>query len=310
MRFYIQHIDKEFCMRSKHIILTEIAVLALFIIISFSACSTFGGTPILMPNYVSDGTYTFYPRPQAMQGGVDKTCYLDRITASGGTVTVYIVNTPLAKGSYYGIGGNGWAGSARNSIILQDLDNPSRTWNPTTDGEDKVSGGNYITFEGVTATRFSITNSYEEVPLVFEEIVLGGPDADLNLPSLKNGTYTFFPRLQVLQGGVEKTCYLDRIVVRGGYLTVYLVNTPVGKGSYYGIGGNGWGGSARSSIILQDLDHPQLAYNPTTDGEDSESGGNYITFEGVTAARFSLTNNYENPPLVYEEIILGEPDAQ
>jgi TolB-like protein len=126
--------------------------------------------------------------------------------------------------------------------------------------------------------------------------------------ALRNGTYTFYPRLQVMQGGVDKPCYLDRIVVRSGYLTVYLVNTPIGKGSYYGIGGNGWAGSARSSIILQDLDNPSRTWNPTTDGEDSVNGGNYITFEKVTATRFSLTNNYERVPLVFDEIILGEPD--
>jgi hypothetical protein len=125
---------------------------------------------------------------------------------------------------------------------------------------------------------------------------------------LRNGTYTFYPRLRVMQGGVDKDAYLDRIVVRSGYLTVYLVDKPIGKGSSYGIGGNGWGGSAQSYIILQDLDNPSRTWNPTTTGDDSVSGGKYITFEKVTAKRFSLTNNYVKPPLVFDEIVLGEPD--
>jgi hypothetical protein len=308
-------------MKSKHTILTGAAILSLLIITFLIGCSSFlpglfpesssggGGSTAPKVNYVPDGTYTFYPRLRVMQGGVDKDAYLDRITASGGTVNVYLVDKPIARGSSYGIGGNGWRYGARAVTILQDLDNPARTWNPTADGEDSVSGGNYITFEGVTAKRFSLTNNYVNPPLVFEEIVLGEPDVPLNLPPLKNGTYTFSPRLQVMQGGVEKTAYLDRIVVRSGYLTVYLVDKPIGKGSSYGIGGNGWRYGARAVTILQDLDHPQLAYNPTADGEDSVTGGNYITFEGVTATRFSLANNYERVPFVFDEITLGEPDA-
>jgi hypothetical protein len=102
--------------------------------------------------------------------------------------------------------------------------------------------------------------------------------------------------------------YIDRIVVRSGYLTVYLIDRAAGKGrnpdglwNYYEQSGG---------VILQDLDRPQLAYNPANSGRDETTGGIYLTFEKVTAARFSLTRNQDKePPCVFDEITLGEPDA-
>ncbi|GHV47482.1 hypothetical protein AGMMS49546_37150 [Spirochaetia bacterium] len=49
------------------------------------------------------------------------------------------------------------------------------------------------------------------------------------------------------------------------------------------------------------------------EGEDDDgpnnTGGFFITFQGVTGQRFSLTSTDINPPYVFEEIIIGEPDA-
>ncbi|GHV96751.1 hypothetical protein AGMMS50293_30710 [Spirochaetia bacterium] len=310
-------------MKSKHTILTGTAILSLFIITFFAGCAILlpslfddgssgsggGGSSTVQPAapkiiYVPDGTYTFYPRLQAHQGGVDKNAYLDRIKANGGTVSIYLVNRPIAKG---GRAQGQWAEiyTNKNDIILQDLDNPARSWNVTTSGDDDVAGGQYLSFEGVTGTRFSLTRKGEP-PFVFEEITLGQPDVDLGLPPLKSGTYTFSPRQRAIQGGVDKNAYIDRIVVRSGYFSVYLVNTPQAKGRR---AQGEWAEiyTNKNDIILQDLDHPQLAYNPTTSGDDDVTGGQYITFEKITATRFSLTK-LGNPPMVFEEVILGEPD--
>ncbi|MDR1420012.1 MAG: hypothetical protein LBI86_06535 [Treponema sp.] len=303
-------------MKRRHITLTGIAALTLvFITMLFAGCFTLGGSgsgstgdgstaaPV---QYVSDGAYTFYPRLQATKAGVEMDeVYLDRIEAKGGTVTIYLSNTPLVKGG--GPAGGNWVNS-RNSSVLQDLDQPGRSYSPVNSGEDSVIGGVFLTFQGVRAsTRFSLAHDYYDPPVVFEEIVLGEPDVPLNLPPLKNGTYTFSPRPQATVAGVETDAYIDRIVIRSGYFTVYLVNKAMGKGGTYGIGGN-WGNSLRSSV-LQNLDYPQLRYNPVNSGEDSVSGGLFITFEGVTAARFNLSHYYYNPPIVFDEITLGEPDA-
>jgi hypothetical protein len=58
--------------------------------------------------------------------------------------------------------------------------------------------------------------------------------------SLPDGgsTYSYSPRLREAQGGVDKNGYLDRIVVRSGYFTVYLVDKPAGNGDWPE---NSWG---------------------------------------------------------------------
>jgi hypothetical protein len=299
-------------MKGKRITLTGIAIILLVFTILFAGCFTFGGGPsneevshsggtsAPQINYVPDGTYTFYPRPRVMQGGVDKDFYLDRVTARSGTVTFYFTGRPLARG------GDGDYGPFWNDqVLLTDLDRPSRTWNFISKGEDDdVTGGLYLTFQGVAGNRFGLSGNSASPPYVFEEIILSQPDVPLDLPPLKNGTYTVRPRLQANQGGVDKNVYLDRIVLRGGYFTMYFTGRSEGKG-----GDGDYGPFWNDQVVLQDLDHPQLVYNFTSKGEDDVTDGFYITFQGVTATRFSLTGYSANPPYIFGEIILGEPDA-
>ena len=164
-------------MKSKHTILTGAAILSLLIITFLTGCGSLfgGGSAAAKVNYVPDGTYTFYPRLREMQGGVDKNGYLDRIEAKNGTVNIYLVNVAIAKGSrpegdWYQIF------VPLTNIILQDLDNPSRTCTATASGGDDVTSGCYFTFQGVTATRFSLTNKYVNPPMIFDEVILGQPD--------------------------------------------------------------------------------------------------------------------------------------
>ncbi|MDR1904996.1 MAG: hypothetical protein LBQ88_22285 [Treponema sp.] len=129
--------------------------------------------------------------------------------------------------------------------------------------------------------------------------------------SVPNGTYTYAPRLREMQGGANKNSYLDRIVVRGGYFVVYLVDRLVGKGGYPGEGefrGRDYGRD-ESKIILQNLNNPQQTWCPAKVDRDDENGGLYLTFQGVQGSRFSLADHNFNPPYVFEEIPIGRPDA-
>jgi hypothetical protein len=118
-------------------------------------------------------------------------------------------------------------------------------------------------------------------------------------------TRSYSPRLREMQGGVDKSGYLDRIVVRSGYFTVYLVDRPTGNGDWPE---NSWGrtyyGDA-NKVVLQNLDNPQLIWTPAKVDRDEATGGCYLSFQGVRGSRFSLTDNNYNPPYVFEEITIG-----
>jgi hypothetical protein len=130
--------------------------------------------------------------------------------------------------------------------------------------------------------------------------------------SVPDGTYTYAPRLQEMQGGVNKRGYLNRVVVRSGFIAFYLVDRPAGNGDRPGDGeflGRNYGRD-ESKIILQNLDNPAQTWVPAKIDRDDESGGIYLTFEGVQGSRFSLTDNNFNPPYVFEKITIGRPDAR
>lgn len=113
-----------------------------------------------------------------------------------------------------------------------------------------------------------------------------------------DGIYTLSPRPRAYRGAREVDVYLDRIVVRNGYLTFHITTTATGRGSnsddFYS-----------SQAVLQDLDRPSLEYN-VVEG-DNEAGGEYSTFQVSQGTRFKLYDSH-NPSTIFEEIILGEPD--
>jgi TolB-like protein len=119
---------------------------------------------------------------------------------------------------------------------------------------------------------------------------------------IPNGTYTFYPRPQATIGGVPDTTYLHKVVVSGNYLNVYFSGNPRTAS-----GPNNMGHSWHDRV-LQDLDNPSKSYK-TIDQRDVD-GYLVITFENVTARRFSLADVDQRPPVIFDEIILGEPDAQ
>ena len=118
------------------------------------------------------GTYTFWPRPQATQGGRPVRAYLDKVIVSGGFVTLYITSVPAGVGSYSSIDGS-WQ---VNRSFLQNLDRPSsRPFTAVKEGTDDFTD-RFITFQNVTGLRFTFINESSTPPIVFNEIVLGVPD--------------------------------------------------------------------------------------------------------------------------------------
>jgi len=121
------------------------------------------------------------------------------------------------------------------------------------------------------------------------------------------GTYTFRPRLRALRGGLVQAAYIDRIEIHGGFLNIFLIDSPTGVG-------NRWGDIPHYSTAnsyIQDLDRPQIIINPvrSSDVEAGASRFRVVTFEGVQFSRFSLVNTNQTPHIIFEEIILGEPDS-
>jgi hypothetical protein len=132
----------------------------------------------------------------------------------------------------------------------------------------------------------------------------------------KNGTYTFYPRLRPYQGAsVPAGVYLYNLVVRGGYMNIYLCRDEAGAlraphGDWLS------NSNVARNYILQDLDNPALSY--AVEGGTAWAGAGYssddterwMTFKVTKGTRFSLTNKIGNTPSVFEEIVLNEPDAE
>jgi TolB-like protein len=118
------------------------------------------------------GTYTFYPRPRATNAGLPINCYLHKIEVKEKYLIVYqsgdakIAKDRGAPGYWY----------INYNVILTDLDNPAKTWQPI-NHQDDVGGTGYeaISFENVSATRFSLECSWSGQN-IYDEIILGEPD--------------------------------------------------------------------------------------------------------------------------------------
>jgi hypothetical protein len=151
-----------------------------------TATGTTSGGQTAAATALKNGTYTFFPRPRAVQGGTDKNSYVVKIVARGGFFNVYLSSDAVSKNSdFYDFntsswqGPNGWGKSSGVKIILQDIDNPRRVYEytKTEDGQGEDSNLVIITFEKVTTgKRFSLTGEYDPPPFVFEEIDLGNAE--------------------------------------------------------------------------------------------------------------------------------------
>jgi hypothetical protein len=127
-----------------------------------------------------------------------------------------------------------------------------------------------------------------------------------------NGTYTFIPRLRAFSGARAVNVYLYRAVVRNGYVTLYLQDVPTETVRF------GWdfiglkllGRWGQNNTVLKDLDNPSRVYYFVENSDHVNAG--FCTFQNVTGTKFSLTTANDtagNPPIVFDEIILGKPDS-
>jgi hypothetical protein len=126
-----------------------------------------------------------------------------------------------------------------------------------------------------------------------------------------NGTYSFLPRLRAFSGAREVNVYLHRVVVRNGYVTIYLQDVPTETLRF------GWdliglkllGSWSQTNTVLKDLDNPSRVYYLVENSVSIQNG--FCTFKNVTGTRFSLTtanDTADRPPIVFDEIILDKPD--
>jgi hypothetical protein len=104
---------------------------------------------------------------------VDKNGYLDRIVVRSGYFIVYLVDRPAGNGGWpENSWGRTYSGDV-NKVVLQNLDNPQLIWTPVRVDRDEVSGGCYLSFQGVRGNRFSLTDNNYNPPFVFAEITIG-----------------------------------------------------------------------------------------------------------------------------------------
>jgi hypothetical protein len=121
----------------------------------------------------------------------------------------------------------------------------------------------------------------------------------------KNGTYTFWPRPRGKQNGMPVDTYLIKVVVDGQFMLFYFTTTErgVSRNNPRGIDN----GFLREGTLLTNLDRPSQSWPPVSYryNDNNNGEGSLLSFEGVTAARFSLNLTDK---IVIDEIILGEPD--
>ena len=128
-------------------------------------------------------------------------------------------------------------------------------------------------------------------------------------PTVPNGTYTFFPRLQAMTAGADEDVYLDRIVVRGGYFSAYITDTPSGSGNWL-MWGNRWNHNWPQNVKLQDLDRPSRAYTAVRGGTNDASTERFFSFENISGKRFQLTYESVQPFSTFDEINIDSAEFE
>jgi len=132
--------------------------------------------------------------------------------------------------------------------------------------------------------------------------------------NIANGTYTFWPRPRAMQEGRDVNVYLDRIVVRGGYFTMYFTDKregtsrdapPMGNTAAYNFNGS-----------IQNLDSPNsrpIFHTNYTAVYDNGLFQFTVVFNNHNVRKFSFSwtnkDRSDVAPIVLEEIIMpDQPD--
>jgi TolB-like protein len=115
----------------------------------------------------------------------------------------------------------------------------------------------------------------------------------------ENGTYTFWPRPRATIAGLPTDWYLDKIIVSGNYMTVYVTGAARGTDINWNV--QRWSGGISGSPTRLDVPNSPRSWTPVRYLYDEKTyNGNGFTFENVTGKSFILTSDYDKPPLVLE----------
>jgi TolB-like protein len=129
-----------------------------------------------------NGIYTFWPRLSATRAGLTAdNAFIAQITVTRDFMVIHYCRSaagPFKDGEW----DSGMSGFYdQRNFILQDLDNPSRSYNPiSAQSTNNGMGRIYSTsFNRINSKRFKLTfGPYgENPPFVIEEIILGDPDS-------------------------------------------------------------------------------------------------------------------------------------
>jgi len=120
------------------------------------------------------GETWFWPRPRATQAATNVDQYVVMAKKSGTSTTFYLSTAPFGRddtyqGSLYNWGGYHTANKLKS--LSADTEWTATNAGQTGSGE-KQKGSAYVTFESVTGTSFSLTNTQSDPDTVFASITL------------------------------------------------------------------------------------------------------------------------------------------
>jgi Txe/YoeB family toxin of Txe-Axe toxin-antitoxin module len=127
---------------------------------------------------IPDGTYTFYPRLQAMREGQNINMYLDRIDIRGGFFTMYFVNA--AEGTSRTSLDMGNSAAYTYDGLIYNLNDTTKPPLLAANYTHVREGGRTVTFanHGIRNFSFVWQDENDGAPRIIEEIILGEPDAE------------------------------------------------------------------------------------------------------------------------------------
>ena len=126
-----------------------------------------------------------------------------------------------------------------------------------------------------------------------------------------NGTYTIWPRARATQGGLPTNFYIAQIDVSNDFIVFHFARSATGD---FSNGHNGFWYAEQ--FTLQDLDNPSRFYKPVLERRTSNGMGTIwlVSFNRFPATRFKFSTESggwpysDNIPLIWDEIILKDPD--
>jgi TolB-like protein len=127
--------------------------------------------PAKLPN----GTYTFWPRPQGMWRGIGVEAYLDKIVVNGDYVVFYMTKVARGKAGFLEYPyAPGHQISFQNALV-QDTDNPAKTFNKVGVVFDSDIGCVLVSFRGMTSRHIELSDTLSGDDVTFS-ITIGEPD--------------------------------------------------------------------------------------------------------------------------------------